>query len=83
MPSNTSAGLFVGVFSLVLGFAAVWHIWWLAIAALAGIVVTVIAYSAGENDGYYIPADAVRRIEEKRGGARVVARPAQVELKAN
>ncbi|CAJ5194258.1 ubiquinol oxidase, subunit I [Burkholderia pseudomallei] len=83
MPSNTSAGLFVGVFSLVLGFAAVWHIWWLAIAALAGIVVTVIAYSAGENDGYYIPADAVRRIEEKRGGARVVARPAQVELEAN
>ncbi|KGV97214.1 cytochrome o ubiquinol oxidase, subunit I [Burkholderia pseudomallei ABCPW 30] len=83
MPSNTSAGLFVGVFSLVLGFAAVWHIWWLAIAALAGIVVTVIAYSAGENDGYYIPADAVRRIEEKRGGARFVARPAQVELEAN
>ncbi|OMZ12335.1 cytochrome o ubiquinol oxidase subunit I, partial [Burkholderia pseudomallei] len=83
MPSNTSAGLFVGVFSLVLGFAAVWHIWWLAIAALAGILVTVIAYSAGENDGYYIPADAVRRIEEKRGGARFVARPAQVELEAN
>ncbi|AGK50094.1 cytochrome o ubiquinol oxidase, subunit I [Burkholderia thailandensis MSMB121] len=83
MPSNTSAGLFVGVFSLVLGFAAVWHIWWLAIASLVGIVVTVIAYSASDNDGYYIPADAVRRIEEKRGGARFVARPAEVELEAN
>ncbi|AJY38996.1 cytochrome o ubiquinol oxidase subunit I [Burkholderia humptydooensis] len=83
MPSNTSAGLFVGVFSLVLGFAAVWHIWWLAIASLVGIVVTVIAYSASDNDGYYIPADAVRKIEEKRGGARFVARPAEVELEAN
>ncbi|MCZ2895028.1 cytochrome o ubiquinol oxidase subunit I, partial [Burkholderia thailandensis] len=83
MPSNTSAGLLVGVFSLVLGFAAVWHIWWLAIAGLAGIVVTVIAYSASENDGYYIPADTVRKIEEKRGGARFVARPAEVELEAN
>ncbi|MCS3399027.1 cytochrome o ubiquinol oxidase subunit I [Burkholderia thailandensis] len=83
MPSNTSAGLFVGVFSLVLGFAAVWHIWWLAIAGLAGIVVTVIAYSASENDGYYIPADTVRKIEEKRGGARFAARPAEVELEAN
>ncbi|PJO71733.1 cytochrome o ubiquinol oxidase subunit I, partial [Burkholderia thailandensis] len=83
MPSNTSAGLLIGVFSLVLGFAAVWHIWWLAIAGLAGIVVTVIAYSASENDGYYIPADTVRKIEEKRGGARFVARPAEVELEAN
>ncbi|AOJ72965.1 cytochrome o ubiquinol oxidase subunit I [Burkholderia savannae] len=83
MPSNTSAGLFVGVFSLVLGFAAVWHIWWLAIAALVGIVATVIAHSASDNDGYYIPAEAVRKIEEKRGGARFVARPAQVELEAN
>ncbi|KVN20134.1 MULTISPECIES: cytochrome o ubiquinol oxidase subunit I [unclassified Burkholderia] len=83
MPSNTSAGLFVGVFSLVLGFAAVWHIWWLAVASLVGIVVTVIAYSASDNDGYYIPADAVRRIEEKRGGARFIARPAEVELEAN
>src|ERR1700752_3085134 len=26
MPSNTSAGLLVGLFSLVLGFAGVWHI---------------------------------------------------------
>ncbi|AOJ84507.1 cytochrome ubiquinol oxidase subunit I [Burkholderia savannae] len=83
MPSNTSAGLFVGVFSLVLGFASVWHIWWLAIAALVGIVATVIAHSASDNDGYYIPAEAVRKIEEKRGGARFVARPAQVELEAN
>ncbi|AIO70401.1 cytochrome o ubiquinol oxidase subunit I [Burkholderia oklahomensis] len=83
MPSNTSAGLFVGVFSLVLGFAAVWHIWWLAIAGLAGIVVTVIAYSASDDDGYFIPADTVRKIEEKRGGARFVARPAEVELEAN
>ncbi|MDN7672441.1 cytochrome o ubiquinol oxidase subunit I [Burkholderia oklahomensis] len=83
MPSNTSAGLFVGVFSLVLGFAAVWHIWWLAIVGLAGIVVTVIAYSASDDGGYFIPADTVRKIEEKRGGARFVARPAEVELEAN
>ncbi|AOJ06232.1 cytochrome o ubiquinol oxidase subunit I [Burkholderia mayonis] len=83
MPSNTSAGLFVGVFSLVLGFAAVWHIGWLAIVGLAGIVVTVIAYSASDDDGYYIPADTVRKIEEKRGGARFAARPAEAELEAN
>jgi cytochrome o ubiquinol oxidase subunit 1 len=69
MPSNTSAGLLVGLFSLALGFAGVWHIWWLAIVGLVGAVGTVIVYSFQDNDGYYIPADTVALIEEKRAGA--------------
>jgi cytochrome o ubiquinol oxidase subunit 1 len=69
MPSNTSAGLFVGLFSLALGFAGVWHIWWLAIAALVAIAVTVIGYSFRRNDGQYIDASTVLSIEEKRSPA--------------
>jgi cytochrome o ubiquinol oxidase subunit I len=53
------------VFSLALGFAAVWHIWWLAIAAFVAIAATVIGRSFGRDDGYYIPADVVRSIENK------------------
>jgi cytochrome o ubiquinol oxidase subunit 1 len=68
MPSNTSAGVIAGVFSLVLGFAAVWHIWWLAIVGLVGAVGTVIVYSFQKNEGYYIPAATVAEIEEKRSG---------------
>ncbi|KVZ48815.1 cytochrome ubiquinol oxidase subunit I [Burkholderia ubonensis] len=84
MPSNTSAGLFVGVFSLALGFALVWHIWWLAIAGLAGIVATLVIYSSRNNDGYHIPASTVRRIEEPRHAARTTApRVDDVELEAN
>jgi len=69
MPSNTSAGLVVAVFSLVLGFAAVWHIWWLAIVGLVGAIGTVIVYSWQKNEGFYIPAATVAAIEEKRSGA--------------
>ncbi|KWE66640.1 cytochrome ubiquinol oxidase subunit I [Burkholderia ubonensis] len=83
MPSNTSAGLFVGVFSLLLGFALVWHIWWLAIASLVGIVATVVLYSAQDNEGYYIPADTVRKIEEQRAGVRMRAPSPEAELEAN
>jgi cytochrome o ubiquinol oxidase subunit I len=67
MPSNTSAGFFIGLFSLALGFAGVWHITWLAVAALIGIMATVIGRSFGDNDGYYIPAETVRKIEEQGG----------------
>ncbi|HEY4805802.1 MAG TPA: cytochrome o ubiquinol oxidase subunit I, partial [Paraburkholderia sp.] len=68
MPSNTSAGFVIGMFSLVLGFAAVWHITWLAVLGFVGVALTVILKSFGNNDGYYIPAAKVREIEERRFG---------------
>ncbi|HTH61356.1 MAG TPA: cytochrome o ubiquinol oxidase subunit I [Paraburkholderia sp.] len=73
MPSNTSAGFLVGMFSLVLGFAAIWHIWWLAAVGMIGVMATVIIYSFGKNDGYYIPAAKVRADEEMRYRALVKA----------
>ncbi|WP_175920265.1 cytochrome o ubiquinol oxidase subunit I [Burkholderia pyrrocinia] len=83
MPSNTCAGLVVAIFSLVLGFALVWHIWWMAIGGLVGIVATLVIYSSRENDGYYIPASTVRKIEDKQPTKRVPARVDDVELEAN
>ncbi|MEX3901536.1 cytochrome o ubiquinol oxidase subunit I [Paraburkholderia sp. BR10954] len=71
MPSNTSAGFFTGMCSLVLGFAAVWHIAWLALLGFIGIVLTIIIKSFDKNDGYYIPAAMVREIEERRFGSSV------------
>ncbi|WP_175945819.1 cytochrome o ubiquinol oxidase subunit I [Caballeronia sp. BCC1704] len=65
MPSNTSAGFFVGVFALAFGFAAIWHIWWLAIVGLIGVAAVVIGYSFGENAGYIIPAATVKATEER------------------
>jgi cytochrome o ubiquinol oxidase subunit 1 len=79
MPSNTSAGLLIGMFSLVLGFAGVWHITWLAAAALLAIVATLIVRSFGDNDGYYIPAEKVREIESKRGPAAAAVNNRELE----
>jgi cytochrome o ubiquinol oxidase subunit 1 len=71
MPANTSTGLLIGAFSLVLGFAGVWYIWWLALVGLLGIVVMVIVRSADDKIDYYIPADTVRRIEDPHSSASV------------
>ncbi|HDR9482736.1 TPA: cytochrome o ubiquinol oxidase subunit I [Burkholderia aenigmatica] len=83
MPSNTCAGLVIAIFSLVLGFALVWHIWWMAIGGLVGIIATLVIYSSRDNDGYYIPASTVRKIEDKQPTKRVAARVDDVELEAN
>ena len=83
MPSNTCAGLVVAIFSLVLGFALVWHIWWMAIGGLIGIIATLVIYSSRDNDGYYIPASTVRKTEDKQPTRRTAARVDDVELEAN
>lgn len=63
MPRNTSIGLFIGGFSLVLGFALVWHIWWMAAFGGLGIVISVIARSFNENKDFYVWAEDVARAQ--------------------
>ena len=41
MPRNTGIGVFIGGFAFALGFAMVWHIWWLAIASGLGTLIAV------------------------------------------
>jgi len=61
MPKNTAAGFFVGAFSFVLGFAAIWYIWWLAALALAGVFATVILRSFNNDVDYYVPVSEIER----------------------
>jgi cytochrome o ubiquinol oxidase subunit 1 len=63
MPRNTGTGPIVGAFSLMMGFALVWHIWWMAPLGLLGIVLSIIVHSFNENRAYYVPAEDIARIE--------------------
>jgi cytochrome o ubiquinol oxidase subunit 1 len=73
MPRNTSAGVFIGAFGLVLGFAMIWHIWWLAIVGFVGMVGTFIARSFVKDTDYYVPAAEVERIENERRSQLIAA----------
>lgn len=59
MPKNTAAGISVAAFSFVLGFAAIWYIWWLAALALAGVFATVIIRSFNTDVDYYVPVSEI------------------------
>lgn len=65
MPKNTAAGFFVGAFSFVLGFAAIWWIWWLAALALVGVFATVILRSFNNDVDYYVPVSEIERDQAK------------------
>ncbi|MCW1246235.1 cytochrome o ubiquinol oxidase subunit I [Pseudomonas sp. SAICEU22] len=66
MPRNTAMGLVISLFSLIMCFALVWHIWWLAIVGLVATVGGVIWRSADDDIDYYVPAEEVARIENQR-----------------
>ena len=66
MPKNAPHGLIIGALAFVFGFAMIWYIWWLAILAALGMLVTVIARSCDDDIHYLIPAAEVERIENER-----------------
>ncbi|UAK23747.1 cytochrome o ubiquinol oxidase subunit I [Sphingomonas nostoxanthinifaciens] len=71
MPRNTGAGIILAGLAMVLGFAMVWYIWWLAALSFAGLLVVAIGHTFNFKRDYFIPADEVARTESKR--AQLVA----------
>lgn len=63
MPRNTGVPFIVNVWILLLCFALIWHIWWLAAGSLLATIVTFIVRSYDEDIDYYVPAEEVKRIE--------------------
>ncbi len=66
MPRNTAAGVVISAFGTVLCFALVWHIWWLAVASLVGVIATFIARTYDRDVDWWVPATEVERIENAR-----------------
>jgi cytochrome o ubiquinol oxidase subunit 1 len=63
MPRNTGMGVILSAFALVLGFAMVWYIWWLAAVAFVALVGTAIWHTFDTNRDFFIPVDEVERTE--------------------
>jgi cytochrome o ubiquinol oxidase subunit I len=67
MPRNTGAGVILSALALVLGFAMVWYMWWLAALALAGLLVVAIAHTFNYDRDYFIAPEEVARTERAAG----------------
>ncbi len=66
MPRNTATGIVLAGISAALGFALIWHIWWLAAVSFAAILVTAIAHSFNYHRDFHIPAEEVVQAEDER-----------------
>jgi cytochrome o ubiquinol oxidase subunit 1 len=66
MPANTGAGVVLAGISTVLGFAMIWHIWWLAALSFVALIGSTIVHTFNFKRDYYIPAEEVVRVEDER-----------------
>jgi len=66
VPRNSSIGVFLAFFSVIFGFAMIWHIWWLAILGLIGLVVSALSHAWSMEREMVIPADEIAAFERAR-----------------
>jgi cytochrome o ubiquinol oxidase subunit 1 len=66
MPRNTGAGVILAGLSMVMGFALIWYIWWLAAASFAAILATAIGHTFNYRRDFHIPAQTVIDVEAER-----------------
>ena len=70
MPRNSPTGFVCAFFATVMGFALIWHIWWMVIAGLVGAYATFVVFAWRDHDEYEIPAEEVARLDRANIAAR-------------
>jgi cytochrome o ubiquinol oxidase subunit 1 len=63
MPKNSPTGFVTAFFAVIMGFALIWHIWWLASLGVLGAVVVLLAFMVREEVEVEISAKRLREFD--------------------
>jgi cytochrome o ubiquinol oxidase subunit 1 len=66
MPRNSPTGFITALFATIIGFAMIWHIWWLAGLGLIGAYAVFVWFAWRDVEEYAIPAEIVARVDRRR-----------------
>ncbi|MBV9287596.1 MAG: cytochrome o ubiquinol oxidase subunit I [Hyphomicrobiales bacterium] len=73
LPRNSPTGFVSAFFASFMGFALIWHIWWLVGLTFVGAYVTFVVFAWRDRTEYRIPAEEVARIDRENRAARRAA----------
>ena len=65
-PSNSANGFVTAFFAVVIGFAMIWHIWWMAIFGVACAAATLLAFGWSERVDHKISGEQLANAERVR-----------------
>lgn len=63
LPKNSGAGVIIGMLALGFGVGIIWHMWWLVVIALLGIIVTLIIKLTSDDTEYKLSAATIAKEE--------------------
>jgi cytochrome o ubiquinol oxidase subunit 1 len=66
LPKNSGAGVVIAGLSFLVGFAAVWHIPWMAIIGTLGVIVAMIIRLTNDDTEYTVTAAELQQLEMQR-----------------
>ena len=70
VPRNSPTGFVCAFFATLMGFALIWHIWWLFAAGAIGAYATFVVFAWRDEDENLIPAEEVARIDQSNQAQR-------------
>jgi cytochrome o ubiquinol oxidase subunit I len=70
IPRNSPTGFVCAFFATVMGFALIWHIWWMVAVGAIGAFATFVIFAWRDRDEDTIPADEVARIDRSNRAQR-------------
>jgi cytochrome o ubiquinol oxidase subunit 1 len=63
MPKNTGAGLYIAGFAFLFGFATIWHILWLGIVGMLGVIICLIVRLSTDEVEYTVTVAQIKKTE--------------------
>lgn len=74
IPKNTASGIYIATFAFFVGFGFVWHIVWMAVVSIIGVIFCVIRRTFNEDTEYTLTAAEVQKLEEERARKDLAAK---------
>jgi cytochrome o ubiquinol oxidase subunit 1 len=68
IPRHSAVGVVTAFFAVMMGFALIWHIWWMAAAGLIGIAATALTHAWHLEGEVEIPVEIIAALERGRPG---------------
>ena len=70
LPRNTATGFVCAFFATLMGFALIWHIWWVVALSGLGAYATFVVFAWRDRVEYVIPANVVARLDRANRNER-------------
>ena len=63
IPRNSATGFVSAFFATIMGFALIWHIWWMVAAGTIGAFAAFVVFAWRDHEEDLVPAEEVARID--------------------